>query len=1132
LIPHSKQAGVPTSAVRDVDAPPIRHDGPLVSCLMVSRGKLFPARHAIDCFRAQTYGQRELVIVDDNPESELAGYLDTLDDSLIRHVRLPPGQHRLGGLRNLSLAEAKGELVCQWDDDDLCDRDRLGRQVAALQAEQADACFFRRQTLWWPAAQRLAITCDRIWENSMLARRAIVPEYPEQPRGEDTVVTERIVATGRIVMLDAPELYCYVIHGGNTFHDHHFLQIYNAGSDFSGRDGYAARLASLAQRFPVVAYAEDLRFGNTRLVAPDADPEYPPDRLIDPAQARNGRAPSCAEPLVSIIVRSMGRPSLCDALHSLAQQEYRYLDIVVVDATGGRHPPLPEPIAGDPRFRLVGAGTPLKRAAAANYGLGHARGEYIGFLDDDDLFDPAHVALLVERILRPDHPDLVYTGLWILDRHHRITRRLFHPFNPLVMYYFGIISAISAIFHRHAIESGCRFDESLDIAEDWDFWLQVLPHVQIRSVDANTQYYFIEAGTSGTGIGLNKDLQRSLEFVNLVHTRWAPCRDALWEDYLRCFQNPQAALHDGDILTARRQLRALLSRYPDEPNANFALGRTYAASGQLLSARYLYERAIAMNTSAVPFMLAHAALCEALGDSEDALHGYRRAASVRPEPTPVIREAIRRLEEQLSRRQPRGAPEQAPNAPGRNDPCPCGSGKRFKRCCGATGAGTGQRGVSDSRAAVVDSTPAARAQWEVLQGRGAALFREGELLEARRQFAAAEQAMPGQAATHHALALLAFDLGEMPEAVRRISMAHAAARGDEEVTADHQRIRLCDRRMTESARMKESIRAGKLLLDAAAILSQMQGARAVMVLEGGARIPLSAKDFAGWGGTLTFSPHSADAQPEGWPESGGILIIDGLPELIPALFDRRVPTLVLIRVVRDAPAALLELLDAAAGMSRRSVGLVYPDATTAALIGLPGIVVPRAIATEPIVRSRRPVPTFRVGLRGADTQYGAHPLDPPLIRACLAQGCAVDVAGGTALCRYFPPSTRPPSLRLLTHRADSAAFLATADCLVLRRAPAASLDDVQHYVVEAMAAGLALICAPDMPGADLIENGVTGIIVDPADNLAILDRIAWLRDTPDAARAIGARATARARDFAQRGHWSHLLAGGSVQCVA
>ena len=30
-----------------------------------------------------------------------------------------------------------------------------------------------------------------------------------------------------------------------------------------------------------------------------------------------------------------------------------------------------------------------------------------------------------------------------------------------------------------------------------------------------------------------------------------------------------------------------------------------------------------------------------------------------------------------------GSPQAAKQPPGRNDPCPCGSGKKFKKCCGA-----------------------------------------------------------------------------------------------------------------------------------------------------------------------------------------------------------------------------------------------------------------------------------------------------------------------------------------------------------------------------------------------------------------------------------------------------------------
>ena len=48
---------------------------------------------------------------------------------------------------------------------------------------------------------------------------------------------------------------------------------------------------------------------------------------------------------------------------------------------------------------------------------------------------------------------------------------------------------------------------------------------------------------------------------------------------------------------------------------------------------------------------------------------------------------------------------------GRNDPCPCGSGKKYKRCCGASeGAGAGAgAGTEGNRLAPDAVSPAARA---------------------------------------------------------------------------------------------------------------------------------------------------------------------------------------------------------------------------------------------------------------------------------------------------------------------------------------------------------------------------------------------------------------------------------------
>ncbi len=40
-------------------------------------------------------------------------------------------------------------------------------------------------------------------------------------------------------------------------------------------------------------------------------------------------------------------------------------------------------------------------------------------------------------------------------------------------------------------------------------------------------------------------------------------------------------------------------------------------------------------------------------------------------------------EEELIKSTDKVEPLQADKAPGRNDPCPCGSGKKYKKCCGA-----------------------------------------------------------------------------------------------------------------------------------------------------------------------------------------------------------------------------------------------------------------------------------------------------------------------------------------------------------------------------------------------------------------------------------------------------------------
>jgi hypothetical protein len=231
---------------------------PLVSCLMVTRGRLFPSRFAVDCFLRQSWAERELVLVCDAPGTEIEAYCQALGDARIRIVypdadAAPPS---LGALRNLSLRAARGDWICQWDDDDLYHPQRLELCMLLLQSMQAETLFLSRWMLWAPAARRIGVSGSREWEGSMLARAACVPAYPALARGEDTAVMHAMVKRGRVVLLDAPWLYTYVQTGANTWTARHFEAIWEAASFVEAPERYEQAVAALGASGPHVAYAQ------------------------------------------------------------------------------------------------------------------------------------------------------------------------------------------------------------------------------------------------------------------------------------------------------------------------------------------------------------------------------------------------------------------------------------------------------------------------------------------------------------------------------------------------------------------------------------------------------------------------------------------------------------------------------------------------------------------------------------------------------------------------------------------------------------------------------------------------------------------------------------------------------------
>jgi glycosyltransferase involved in cell wall biosynthesis len=195
----------------------------LVSCLCVTRGRPALLRRAVACFQAQTHPHRELLIVWESDDRLTRDYLSTLDDPRRRTLQAPALPKRsLGALRNLAVAEARGTLVAQWDDDDWYAPGRLEEQLRALQESGRPACVLARWTIYDVVTQQAYLSANRAWEGSLVAEKAVVPAYADQPRGEDTVVIGRLLDEERITGLDRPGLYIYTYHGANTWTRAHF----------------------------------------------------------------------------------------------------------------------------------------------------------------------------------------------------------------------------------------------------------------------------------------------------------------------------------------------------------------------------------------------------------------------------------------------------------------------------------------------------------------------------------------------------------------------------------------------------------------------------------------------------------------------------------------------------------------------------------------------------------------------------------------------------------------------------------------------------------------------------------------------------------------------------------------------
>jgi GT2 family glycosyltransferase len=216
----------------------------------------------------------------------------------------------------------------------------------------------------------------------------------------------------------------------------------------------------------------------------------------------------------SVIIPTYNRAELLPhTIESVLAQTYSDVEIIVVDdgSTDGTRAAL---LPYSSRITYIYQDN-RGRSAARNVGIEHAQGQYLAFLDSDDLFLPIKLKCQVAYLQKHPEVDLVYGDGYVMDEAGVLSslgrfltrtdgadrlaflRRLLRS---------NLFPPNTALVRRSALDSARPFDEAMGALEDWDLWIRLaLRGCTLQFDDRKVAIYRRHSG--------NTDIARPRNFV-------------------------------------------------------------------------------------------------------------------------------------------------------------------------------------------------------------------------------------------------------------------------------------------------------------------------------------------------------------------------------------------------------------------------------------------------------------------------------------------------------------------------------------------------------------------------------------------------------------------------------------------
>lgn len=183
-------------------------------------------------------------------------------------------------------------------------------------------------------------------------------------------------------------------------------------------------------------------------------------------------------PKVSVVIPAYNAMLyLPETLESVRRQTFTDLEVLIIDDGSSDHIVQWFSQVTDPRVKLISQEN-QGVSAARNTGIAHAQGEYVAFLDADDLWEPTKLEKQVLCLEDKPAVGLVYTWAVLVDEQGNPTGRVIasHVEGDVWKQMLEddmIRNGSSVMVRRCCFETVGIFDQSLAFAEDRDLWIRI-----------------------------------------------------------------------------------------------------------------------------------------------------------------------------------------------------------------------------------------------------------------------------------------------------------------------------------------------------------------------------------------------------------------------------------------------------------------------------------------------------------------------------------------------------------------------------------------------------------------------------------------------------------------------------------